>query len=59
MVAAGLGAWCIARYGAGVLLGLSMLAAYAFYAHAFTSVWCFFAAAISFFMVYLLYRETR
>ena len=41
----------------GGLVALSMIAAYLFYNYAFASVWCFFAAALSSYIVYTIYRS--
>lgn len=43
----------------GILLAASLLVAYVFYDYAFISVWCFFAAIISLYIVYLLYRRAH
>lgn len=41
----------------GFLLTVSLVISYAFYHYAFTSVWCFFAAVISFYVIYMLHRK--
>lgn len=38
----------------GGLVALSLIATYAFYSYAFASVWCFFAAVLSLYIVYVL-----
>lgn len=40
----------------GVAIGVSYIITYLFYVHALISVWCFFAAIISFFSVCLIYN---
>jgi hypothetical protein len=40
----------------GIVLGASALAAMLLYSHAFVSVWCFFAAMLSIYCVFLFYR---
>jgi len=42
----------------GILIMLSVIAAFATYRYAFVSVWCFFAALLSFYMLYML-REVK
>lgn len=42
----------------GVLVALSMLLASVAYGYAFVSVWCFFAAVLSLYLVYMI-RETK
>lgn len=42
----------------GVLILLSVIAAFIVYKHAFVSVWCFFAALLSIYMVYMV-RDVR
>lgn len=42
----------------GVLILLSVIAAFIFYKYAFVSVWCFFAALLSLYMLYML-RDVR
>jgi uncharacterized protein DUF6629 len=40
----------------GILLGLAAVLSRVVFAHAFASVWCFFAAALSFYLCYALCR---
>ena len=42
----------------GVLIFISVMATYAFYSYAFNSVWCFFSAVISMYIVYIIRRKT-
>ncbi|MCH9620852.1 MAG: hypothetical protein S4CHLAM20_02600 [Chlamydiia bacterium] len=42
--------------GLGLLIGISALISGIFYTVAFTSVWCFFSAAISIYVGYMAYR---
>jgi hypothetical protein len=42
----------------GVLVGLSMVLAMAAYDYAIVSVWCFFAAVLSLYLVYMIRRRT-
>jgi hypothetical protein len=42
--------------GFGILLGLAAVISRLVFAHAFASVWCFFAAALSFYLCYALSR---
>ena len=41
------------------MVAASLLLTYAFYAYAFISVWCFFAAILSFYLVYIIVQEGR
>ena len=41
----------------GVLVLLSVIASYLFYSYAFNSVWCFFSAVISMYVVYIIRRK--
>lgn len=41
----------------GVLILVSLLVTYAFFAYAFISVWCFFAAALSLYLVAVIHLE--
>lgn len=41
----------------GILVLVSVVVAYAFYRYAFASVWCFFAAVVSLFVLYILRAE--
>lgn len=43
----------------GVLLAASLAVSYLFYDYAFISVWCFFAAIISLFIVYLVHKRAK
>jgi len=43
----------------GGLIAASLALTYAFYAYAFISVWCFFAAILSFYLVVILIRDAR
>ena len=42
----------------GILILLSVIAAFIFYKYAFVSVWCFFAALLSFYIAYMV-RDVR
>ena len=41
----------------GILLFVSAAISYAFYTEAFVSVWCFFAALISVYLIYAMRRQ--
>ena len=41
----------------GVLIFISVVATYLFYSYAFNSVWCFFSAVISMYIIYIVRRE--
>lgn len=43
----------------GLLIGLSMVLASALYGYAFVSVWCFFAAALSLYLVHMVRVKAR
>ncbi|SFN80539.1 hypothetical protein SAMN04487859_10958 [Roseovarius lutimaris] len=43
----------------GGLIAASLALTYAFYAYAFISVWCFFAAILSFYLVVILIRDAH
>ena len=43
----------------GWLITLAGAPTYFFYYHAFTSVWCFFAAIASIYITYVIFKETR
>lgn len=43
----------------GVLVAISIATATLFYSYAFISVWCFFAAILSLFAIYMVIREGK
>ena len=47
--------WAIKLFGTLILV--SVIVTYLFYSYAFNSVWCFFSAVISIYVVYLIRRE--
>ena len=42
----------------GILIFVSVVVSAMFFAYAFVSIWCFFAAILSAYVVYIIYRET-
>ena len=47
--------WAIKLFG--VLILISVIVTYLFYSYAFNSVWCFFSAILSIYVVYLIRRD--
>ena len=49
--------WAVKLFGG--LIFLSVLATYLFYSYAFNSVWCFFSAIISIYIIYIIRRTKK
>ena len=49
--------WAVKLFG--VLIFFSVLATYLFYSYAFNSVWCFFSAVISMYIIYIIRRTKK